>query len=390
MNYTFENLYEESIGLLHRLITPHGLLASTVEEDNYKRIWARDSVVCGIAGLKVGDTLLTEALKNSLGTLARHQHELGMIPSNVDPISGDVSYGSLVGRIDANTWFIIGSCLYHIETGDGITWDRLKPAVDRCRKFLKSVEYNDKGWLYTPLSGNWADEYPVHGYTLYDNILRLWGESLWNKVIGKGMNGLKELKERTLVNFWPLETTDKDLIYHSAALAQMGAGSLKHFLAYILPGKYDTRFDAAGNALALLQYDITKGQKEALLGFMDDLTSELSRPLIPAFWPVITAESADWDLLQGNYSFSFKNHPGDFHNGGIWPVWMGLFCLGLAQNGLQNKARDIIEAFTKTVNENDDWNFQEYMNAYSLKVGGKTQMGYTASGIVFMKLALQA
>jgi len=111
--------------------------------------------------------------------------------------------------------------------------------------------------------------------------------------------------------------------------------------------------------------------------------------LIPAFWPAITEESEDWNLLKDNYSFSFKNKPGAFHNGGIWPVWMGLFCLGLANNGLQKEAEAIIAGFTETISENPNWDFQEYINAQTLEVGGKTEMGYSASGIVFMHLALQ-
>ncbi len=172
MNVRFQKLYEDAVALLHRLTKPDGILASTVEADNYKRIWARDSIICGLAGLMLTDTILTEGLKNSLLSLARNQHELGIIPSNVHPNSdGDISFGKLVGRVDANTWFIIGSCKYYMLTKDETTWSQLKPAVEKCRKYLKSVEFNDKGWIYTPLSGNWADEYPVHGYTLYDNML---------------------------------------------------------------------------------------------------------------------------------------------------------------------------------------------------------------------------
>ena len=151
-----------------------------------------------------------------------------------------------------------------------------------------------------------------------------------------------------------------------------------------MPGKYDLRFDAAANALALLQFLLNNTQKDALSTFIETLPNNL----IPAFWPVVTKESDDWNLLEGNYSFSFKNHPGDFHNGGIWPVWMGLFCLGLSKNGMKTEAQKIVSAFTETVLENKAWDFQEYFNSKTLKVGGKTQMGYTASGIVFMNLAI--
>ncbi len=390
MNVRFQILYEDAVALLHRLTTPDGILASTVEADNYKRIWARDSIICGLAGLMIKDTTLIEGLKNSLLTLARHQHELGIIPSNVHPNSdGDISFGKLVGRVDANTWFVIGSCKYYMLTKDETTWSQLKPAVEKCRKYLKSVEFNDKGWIYTPLSGNWADEYPVHGYTLYDNMLRLWGESLWQKITGEGMENFEDLKERTLSNFWPSEGISEENIYHKGSFGRLDLNTIDHFIAFILPGKYDTRFDAAGNALALLQFDLNDIQKKSISKYISRITSEITKPLIPAFWPVITEEGEDWNLLKDNYSFSFKNKPGAFHNGGIWPVWMGLFCLGLTKNDMQKETEAIITSFTQTISENPDWDFQEYINAQTLKVGGKTQMGYTASGVVFMYLALQ-
>lgn len=386
----FEKLYDDSVNLLHRLTTPDGILASTIEADNYKRIWARDSIVCGLAGLMIKDALLTDGLKNSLLTLAKTQHELGMIPSNVLPIDhSDISFGSLAGRVDANTWFVIGCCRYYLETQDTESWAQLKPAVQKCRTFLKISEFNNKGWIYTPLSGNWADEYPVHGYTLYDNMLRLWGESLWGEITGETIPDFTKIKKRTAVNFWPSPNASEENVYHKDAFEQLDLKSIEHFMAFILPGVYDQRFDAAGNALALLQLELDASQKQGISNYILKLTSELSKALIPAFWPMITPQSTDWNLLKGNFSFSFKNNPGAFHNGGIWPVWMGLFCLGLSSNGMHKEVEAIISSFTETVLENSEWDFQEFFDAKTLEVGGKTQMGYTASGIVFMHLALK-
>ncbi|GAB5398946.1 MAG: hypothetical protein Aureis2KO_05310 [Aureisphaera sp.] len=380
----FSKLFEDALKLLQELCTEEGILASSIEADNYKRIWARDSIVCGYAGLMVGDAKVIDGLKNSLLSLAAHQNGLGMIPSNVLPKENDVSFGSLVGRIDANTWFILGSCMYYQKTRDEHTWQQLKPKVIKCRAFLKAVEFNSKGWLYTPLSGNWADEYPVHGYTLYDNMLRIWGESIWNLV----EENEKPETEKTFQNFWPSTDTNEDLIYHKSAYQQLNLEGLSHFIAFILPGSYDTRFDAAGNALALLQKELNPVQKEALSKYIDALENEMGQPLIPAFWPIITKESDDWHLLKGNFSFDFKNYPGSFHNGGVWPVWMGLFCMGLAKNGMYKEVEKIVRAFTETVRSHSHWDFQEYIHGKSLELGGKTKMGYTASGIVFMKLAL--
>jgi Alkaline and neutral invertase len=389
MNGDFQKLYSDAVQLLHQLTTPHGILASTIEADNYKRIWARDSIVCGIAGLWIQDEIVMEGLKNSLLTLAKKQHSAGMIPSNVLPDSEDISFGSLVGRIDATTWFIVGSCLYYQKTRDQETWAKLQPSIEKCRIFLKATEFNDKGWIYTPLSGNWADEYPIHGYTLYDNALRLWGEQLYVALTHQSDDTIKRALKKTEVNFWPRQEMDPSLIYQKPPFQKALQEQTKHFSAFILPGVYDQRFDAAGNALALLLFNVDDQQKRDLSDFITSLQQDLGVALIPAFWPIITERSDDWNLLAGNYSFDFKNSSGDFHNGGIWTVWMGLLCYALSKNGLKNEVEKIIDAFIKVVRKNPNWAFQEYFNAHTLQVAGKTQMGYTASGIVFMKLALE-
>ncbi|KAA3620906.1 MAG: hypothetical protein DWP94_11535 [Flavobacterium sp.] len=382
-------IHNDAVDLLHRLCTNDGILASTIEADNYKRIWARDSIVCGLAGILLKDPLIMDGLKNSLLTLSKGQHELGMIPSNILPgDSKDISFGSLAGRIDANTWFIIGSCLYFLTSEDDETWNNLKSAVQKCRIFLNTVEFNDRGWTYTPISGNWADEYPVHGYTLYDNCLRLWGEKLWTKITGELLDGYDELVEKTCSNFWPTSATDTRTIYQTTAFNHALEDKIMHYAAFILPGNYDLRFDAAGNALAHLIFEPDANKKNTTRAFLSQLNSDLGRLAIPAFWPMITRESPDWNLLAGNYSFDFKNHPGYFHNGGIWPVWMGLYCLGLSKIGLEEEVNQICSEFEKMVSSAENWSFQEYFNAVDFKTGGKTEMGYTASGIVYMNSAL--
>ena len=378
--------YQAAQGLLHRLRTPEGFLASTLEEDNYKRIWARDSMVCGLAALLLNDQELLGGLKDSLLTLAAYQHESGMIPSNVDPVTADVSYGSLVGRIDANTWFIIGACLYQLNFKDKQSWEILKPKVLKTRNYLKHLEFNNKGWLYTPLSGNWADEYPVHGYTLYDNALRIWAERLMVKL---GLEPGQDIEAKTRNNFWPMPEGFATA-YHKAAYQDALAKNVNNYAAFILPGHYDLRFDAAGNALALLLWPLELKQALRFKNTLEHFKSEFDSALIPAFWPVVDENSYDWSLLKNNYSFSFKNHPGDFHNGGVWPVWMGLFALGMAAKQQPEGVIEIARAFEKTMAANEDWQFQEYLNPLSKSLGGKSQMGYSASGVVFMHAALHS
>jgi len=112
--------YQKAIDLLHEVASPNGFLASAENTTNYKRVWTRDGVICGISALASGDEKLIEAFKNTLKTLAKHQHIVGTIPSNVLIKDGksEVSYGGLAGRVDAVTWFVIGVCQYAFYTND--------------------------------------------------------------------------------------------------------------------------------------------------------------------------------------------------------------------------------------------------------------------------------
>ena len=65
---------------------------------------------------------------------------------------------------------------------------------------------------------------------------------------------------------------------------------------------------------------------------------------------------------------------------------MGLFCLGLHLNGLQKLSSKIVQAYGCTIDK--DKPFTEFYQARTLLAGGKTQMGYSASGVIFMKHAM--
>ncbi len=75
--------YQKALELLRNATTPTGILASVTDIDNYQRVFARDGVICGLAGLVSGDEVVTAGLRSTLETLAESQGPHGQIPSNV-------------------------------------------------------------------------------------------------------------------------------------------------------------------------------------------------------------------------------------------------------------------------------------------------------------------
>ena len=115
-----QTVLDKATILLENAVNEYGILASTVDADNYKRVWARDGIVAGIAGILLDNEKIMEGLKRTIETLTNHQHELGIIPSNVlvKPNGADCSFGSLAGRVDATCWYIIGAWSLLIQDPD--------------------------------------------------------------------------------------------------------------------------------------------------------------------------------------------------------------------------------------------------------------------------------
>ncbi|MDF1524514.1 MAG: hypothetical protein P1P87_17055, partial [Trueperaceae bacterium] len=159
-----EEGHARALEVLRACATDRGFLASPTERANYRRVWGRDGAIIGLAALLSGEEDLIEAGRATLRTLAQHQGPHGEIPSNVDPATGRVSYGGTAGRVDAGLWFAIASAEYWRRTGDEALLGDLVEPLERLRALLGAWEFNARGLLYVPPTGDWADEYVQSGY----------------------------------------------------------------------------------------------------------------------------------------------------------------------------------------------------------------------------------
>jgi len=210
------NAYDQAIALLKEVSTERGFLASANDITNYRRIWARDGVICGLAALMDGDEQLVKTFRETLITLSDHQHHLGNIPSNVffDKNGVKLSFGGLAGRVDTISWFIIGVCNYAQITNDVAF---AKAHVDNINKgfnLLEAWEFNNNHLMYVPRSGNWADEYITEGYILYDQLLRVWALRAFNALFPSIENEEKivRITRKISENYRKRKTTNEPII----------------------------------------------------------------------------------------------------------------------------------------------------------------------------------
>lgn len=384
-----EMAYYKSIELLEKCSTPYGFVASAEDITNYKRVWTRDGVICGLAALSSGKGSLIDTFRRTLETLADARHSAGFMPSNVYyDTQGDrhISYGGLAGRVDAVTWFIIGLCQFAYHTGEKPFFSKHKEALQKCLKVLDAWEFNGKHLIYVPLSGNWADEYITDGYTLYDQLLRLWGLSCYYNLEPSEEMAIKilEIKKQIEINFTATKRGEK---YHEKAFRE--AHIENYMPCSFTPAGYRKQFDAFANSLALLLDVGSEGFKKKVLKHALSTQNEVPLNLIPAFWPPIKEWDKDWDLLVHNCKYEFRNFPYEFHNGGSWPMVNGFYGLALLSMGEAEKATETLGAINYA-NGLKEYGFYENFNSRSSVPNGVRYCAWSAAGAVLLHRSLYA
>ncbi|MDH5181804.1 MAG: glycoside hydrolase 100 family protein [Gammaproteobacteria bacterium] len=395
--------YQRAEQLLGECSNPDGFLAAASEHDNYRRIWARDGVIVGLAALMSGNEALVRTLRATLTTLARYQGPHGEIPSNVDTGTQRISYGGTTGRVDADLWFIIGCGEYWRATGDHAFLENIIPAVEKTRFLLGAWEYNNRGLLYVPAAGDWADEYLHAGYILYDQLLYLQAQRtlavLHEYIHGSCDHQLLEkqthLKHLIQSNYW-FHNDDEmpDDVYHEV-LFKKGLMAAPHcrgeyWLPFFSPTGYGYRFDSFANILVSLFGVAGTEQQNRVDAYIETiLHPEL--PLLPAFHPVIQPVDEDWKHLQMTFSYTFKNKPYEFHNGGLWPMLSGFYVADLAKRGKLAQAEISLQAIheaNRKARDGEEWEFAEYIHGQNLQAGGTKQQAWSAAAAIMATAAL--
>ncbi len=371
---------------MHEVSTANGFLASAENTSNYKRVWARDGVICGLAALASGDEKLIATFKSTLETLAQHQHKIGTIPSNVffseDKI--EVSYGGLAGRVDAVTWFVIGICQYAFYTKEVAFLEKHKAAIEKCLALLDAWEFNNKQLLYVPLSGNWADEYITDGYVLYDQLLRIWALRSYYHFENETQlfDKIENIRKQVELNFQPNTIGEK---YHERAYKEL------NFKGYMpcsfSPSGYKTNFDTFANSLAVILNIGTEDTQSHIIKHATTLASETKLGLVPAFWPPIFESNEHWSLLKNNCKYEFRNFPYEFHNGGSWAMVNGFFGLALLSMSETEIATTILKKI-QDANSIGNYSFYENFNTNTEAPNGVSYCAWSAAAEVMLQQSL--
>ncbi|MBC6490867.1 glycoside hydrolase 100 family protein [Flavihumibacter stibioxidans] len=369
--------YTSSLDLLKKASTGFGFVASVQEHDNYRRIWTRDGTINSLAALLSGEPELIDTARATIRTIFAHQHRTGFMPSNVTP-SGGVSYGGTVGRADNPSWAVIGLCQFALMQNESDFAFKYLTQVEKCFSVMDAWEFNGKHLIYVPQSGDWADEYIQHGYILFNQLLRIWALRLAGDVFDR-----KDWKENAAVitsvvqaNFW--NSLEAQKLYAPNLAHQLEHAPLDFWFMGFNPSRIYSQFDLQANILALLLGIGNAEQDNILLELLTGFFHK-KQNLLPSFFPNIGFDDPDMQELQHNYAFTFRNLPGEFHNGGLWPVWNGWLAAALCVKNRNALARDIT-AKIETANSLNNHEYNECLHGETGQPIGVPHCAWSAGG----------
>jgi hypothetical protein len=232
---------------------------------------------------------------------------------------------------------------------------------------------------------------------LYDQLLYLQAQCgfavLHKEMHGSADHALQEKISRLYhlirANYWFDGDADSRDAYHEV-LHRKGHQAARHcadrhWLPAFSPSGYGYRFDALANILASLLNVADDNQRRQVDDFISEELIKKNSGLLPAFHPVIKPVDEDWEDLQLMFSYSFKNKPYEFHNGGLWPMVTGFYVADLANRGQKEKAEKFLLAVHQAnalPMDGEPWSFPEYVHGQTYEAGGTRHLGWSAAAAI--------
>lgn len=386
MNHRFK---KEAWSVLTNSAKNFGFVATAQDTDNYARLWSRDSAIASLAVLSHGKEALYPAVKSSILNLLEAVGEGGVFPSNVsfknDGDRSGQSYGGPVGRTDSPFWWAVTALSYMEVAQDFGIKGVVADAIEEIERRAHAWEFNNKHLMYSPASSNWADEYPVEGYILLNNVLRLWMLRKASHILSSDYYAVKaeQLLGSIKYHFFG-EPAGAQSLFTPAQLEKVdNLESGERILMSFTPGTALNHIDTLGWGISML-LGITSASTTKKM--VERLRKEVGGTLAPAHWPIIDEDHTLWGAIASNYAYNFKNHPGHFHNGGVWGLTQGF--TAAAMNTLFGKDHAYMVSYERMLESSmEDYPFAEYYSYPELKPGGVKNLCFSAGSYLIAAAA---
>lgn len=382
MGKTSEQIKQAAWQVLKDSATPFGFVATAQQKDNYARLWSRDSAIASLAVLAGEREELYPTVYQSLTHLLDAVGVHGVFPSNVsfseDYQMTGVSYGGPVGRTDSPFWWAITALSYLERVDDAEFKQRVQDQLEIIEYRAHSWEFNNKHLMYAPASSNWADEYPVEGYILLNNVLRYWMLYKAGRLFNhngyrtKAVDVLLSIKSHFFGE--PAEAIGLFTAAQQERVDRLEEG--ERILMSFTPNALNNHMDALGLSIAFLVGAASKITMNKV--FKRWMEGPLKEGLVPAHWPIISPGDPLWYAIESNYSYEFKNHPGHFHNGGVWGLTQGFAAAMMRELGRDES--DVFGTYEKLLSASmENHPFAEYYAYPDQQPGGVHSLCFSAA-----------
>jgi len=347
--------------LLHNNHGSHGLPRTAGW--GYPEPYTRD-LMFSILGICVsGNQQLIASIRNVLETLAENQTKHGHIPSLVNEKED-------LGASDTTPLFLMGVGIYRKLSGES---DFLKEAVNKALIWMEYQSPSDRCLVAQLPTSDWRDEQWVLGYGLFVNTITYSFLRLLDQ------NERADKIQREMSKFTITAESTHNHVHEGLTVKHKPYYALWSYKIYS-----SERFDLLGNSMAILSGIASHTRANDMISWIESeckamkINGDLAVDLPPNFFPYIYPEDPDW-LPR----YSLYNHPGDYHNGGIWPFICGFYIAALVAAKRFALAKEKLIAFTALIKKANtkpvDFGFNEWIKAQDGKPMGQDWQTWSAA-----------
>ncbi len=383
---------------------------ASAADAHYTSLWARDAAYSAMGATVSGDPDLVAAVRASLTSLARIQAPNGQIPDAYWPARDYWDWGE-AGATDASALFVVAAGDHLAQHPDEELHDHLMPHIDRAVLWLSYQDQNQFGLIDSPEAGDWMDSTLCRsGKVFYINVLYQRALHVAATLTRDSARARDYAARATVVRdkinlfFWP----EADAAYASMLDQHRGEGmkieefphpaspaafvaaarpDRKHYLSHVQWGRFVDECDTLANILAVL-YGIADSERARTI------MRHLHEDGAATPWPVRTytrsfAADDRWgmykavaDPFQGE---RWRNPPGSYHNGAVWPFIGGLYIAALLHVGMDAAAVTEFErliAANRLSADGADWGFHEWIHADTGVPGGARDQAWSAGTFI--------
>jgi glycogen debranching enzyme len=373
----------ESLRLLQRNLTPHGIMAASrtpaAEERHYTRVFGRDTGICALGMCLSGDASLLQGAVNGLHTLARHQADNGQIPKFVDTEKADSDFWYL-GCIDATLWWLIAVEFVNKHAPEQRLAQRLQENIARALTWLSCQEHPRLFLLQQNEASDWADIMPRSGFVLYTN-------ALWYHVKQRyQLPHASETKYHFNHLFYPYSRDTPDYrrlrLLTDYILNKSQDNGL--YLSFVNFSFWGEEGDVLGNLLAILFGLADPVPAQHILQALDLAQIDAPYPVRATVRP-IRQDDRLWREYMHRHQQNLEHQ---YHNGGSWPFIGGFWVATLAALGEKTRAAQALERLAH-VNSLNHWQFNEWFHGETGEPRGMPGQSWSAAMFLLAQQSLK-